>query len=247
VQASTLPAAALAAAGILAQVCYPLLDGAALRAVTVATVLLLAAAALAHAGAVVGARAAGTLVLLAGGTALAVEAIGVRTGVPFGAYTYTGSLGPAALGVPLVVPLAWVMMAYPCLLLGRRLGGGRRAAVALSGGGTLAAWDLYLDPQMVAAGHWRWLHPEPALPGVPGIPLTNYAGWLLVGVLMIGLLDRTVPGGPARDGLPATVLGWTWLGSAVGSVAFFDRPWVALYGGVAMGLAVLPYLRRVLR
>ena len=49
----------------------------------------------------------------------AKESIGVATGYPFGQYHYTGTLGPAVLGVPVLVPLAWVMMAYPCLLAGR--------------------------------------------------------------------------------------------------------------------------------
>jgi putative membrane protein len=145
--------------------------------------------------------------------------------------------------------------------------------VALIGGLGLAGWDLYLDPQMVAQGHWSWADPTPALPGVPGVPLTNYAGWLLVSVLMIAVLDRVLPRGqperldqvdqveyrdPRQTGLPerrfgqdhgrnselvpAAVLAWTWCGSAVGNVMFFGRPWVALYGGLVMGLVVLPYL-----
>jgi uncharacterized membrane protein len=245
---SQLPAGLLAGAGILAQICYPLLDGPALRAATMLAVGLLCAAAVVHAGVALGRRAAGTLLAVAGGLGLAVEAVGVRTGFPFGEYAYTSSLGPALLGVPLAVPLAWTMLAYPCLLLGRRLapaGGWRPYAVALLGGWTLAAWDLYLEPQMVAAGHWVWANPHPGLPGVRGIPLTNYAGWLAVTVLMVGLLDLTLPRGERPgEGVPAAVLGWTWLGSALGNAVFFDRPWIAVYGGLAMGLTVLPYLAR---
>jgi len=197
---------------------------------------------------------------VAGGGGLLVEAVGVRTGLPFGEYAYAGTLGPQLLGVPLLVPLAWAMMAYPALLLGRRLAGarsGRRAVVALLGGATLAAWDLFLDPQMVAAGHWTWTHPEPGLPGVPGIPLTNAAGWLLVGTLMTAVLDRVVPGAspPTTGGtpaslletLPAALLTWTWFGSVLANVAFFGRPWVALYGGVALGALVVPYLKALRR
>jgi len=29
----------------------------------------------------------------------------------------------------------------------------------------LAAWDLFLDPQMVSAGHWTWLDTSPVLTG----------------------------------------------------------------------------------
>jgi putative membrane protein len=243
-------AAGLVAAGVLSQIAYPLLNGQALRIATVLSVLLLAAATVLHARAVWGLRAAGTLLLVAGGLGLVAETVGVHTGVPFGDYQYAGTLGPRLAGVPIVVPLAWTMLAYPCLLLGRRLAArperelGRRALVtALTGGLGLAGWDLFLDPQMVAQGNWSWAHPSPALPGVPGVPLTNYAGWLLVSVLMIAALDRALPASePAVELTPAAVLAWTWLGSAVGNLVFFGRPWVALYGGLVMGAVVLPYL-----
>jgi hypothetical protein len=244
-------------------------------------VVLLAAASVVHAGAVRGRRAALVVPLVAGGLGLAAETIGVHTGFPFGSYAYADTLGPRLAGVPLVVPLAWTMLAYPCLLLGRRLSrhlstepGNRQVRVltALTGGLGLAGWDLFLDPQMVAQGHWTWAHPVPALPGVPGVPLTNYAGWLLVSVLMIAVLDRALPRDPTRtdrdpartdrdpastgpsqrpfgqdhrgtsEVIPAAVLAWTWCGSAVGNLVFFDRPWVALYGGLVMGAVVLPYL-----
>lgn len=275
-------AVAAALAGVLAQIAHPLLDGPALRAATILSVVLLATASVAHAGSVWGPRGAWTTLAVAGGVGLAAETVGVHTGFPFGTYAYADSLGPRLAGVPLVVPLAWTMLAYPCLLLGRRLTRsapgpaplsavagsgaararvqGTRAATSLVGGTALAAWDLFLDPQMVAAGHWAWAHPSPGLPGVPGVPLTNYLGWVLVSIVMIALLDRALPAGSpgqptatsglsttgelstAREFTPAAVLGWTWAGSTVGNLVFFDRPWVALYGGVVMGSVVLPYL-----
>ena len=249
----------LAVAGVLAQIAHPLLSGSALRTATILSVLLLGAAAPAHAGAVWGRFPALALLLVAGGLGLAAETVGVHTGFPFGAYSYADTLGPRLAGVPLVVPLAWTMLAYPCLLLGRRLAhpsrhrpadrgptGRARLLTAGLGGFALAAWDLFLDPQMVAQGHWTWAHPSPSLPGVPGVPLTNYAGWLLVSVLMIAALDRALPPTPRLHGVggftPVVVLAWTWWGSAVGNLVFFDRPWVALYGGAVMGVVVLPYL-----
>ena len=243
--AQAVAAAGLAAAGVLSQIAYPLLSGEALRIATVLSVLLLAAAALLHASAGWGVRAAGVLLLVAGGLGLVAETVGVHTGVPFGDYGYADTLGARLAGVPIVVPLAWTMLAYPCLLLGRRLAFGNAhgaTITALTGGLALAGWDLFLDPQMIAQGHWSWAHPSPALPGVPGVPLTNYAGWLLVSVLMIAALDRALPRPPVPELTPAAVLAWTWLGSAVGNLVFFGRPWVALYGGLVMGVVVLPYL-----
>ena len=241
---------ALVLAGVLAQMIYPALAGEPLQAITVAAVLLLSASALAHCANVFGRRAAGRLLLIGAGIGLTAEVVGVHTGVPFGSYRYADTLGPAIAGVPAVVPLAWIMLGYPCLLLGRRLAAGRRwarTATATVGGWTLAAWDLFLDPQMVAAGHWTWDHPEPALPGVPGVPITNYLGWLLVSVLMIGALDRALPPWSGIAAAPSVVLAWTWLGSTLGNLVLFDRPAVAGWGLLGMGVAVLPYLVLTIR
>ena len=46
------------------------------------------------------------------------EAIGSKTGFPFGAYHYTDRLQPQLLGVPLLIPLAWLMM-LPARMGGR--------------------------------------------------------------------------------------------------------------------------------
>ena len=250
---------ALAAATVLVQVTYPLLDGAALTVATIAAVLLFAAASLTSAALTHGPRAALALLVIAGGTGMAAEAVGVATGVPFGDYAYAGSLGPQVLAVPVVVPLAWLMMAWPCLLAGRALAARLApaapwAAVPLAAW-VLASWDLFLDPQMVEAGHWAWAHPAPALPGSPGVPLTNYAGWLLVALVIQTLLHAAVPrgarpgtgpGAASGAGAPALLLTWTWLGSALANAAFFGRPAVALWGLLAMGLVAAPYLAHVL-
>ncbi len=234
----------LAVAVVLAQIAYPLADGEPLRLLTIGTVLAFAAASLLHAAATRGAGWATRLLVVAGGIGLLAEAVGVHTGVPFGRYAYADTLGAKLFDVPVIVPLAWVMMSYPCLLLGRRLARrGRLTTVALTGGLTLAAWDLFLDPQMVAAGHWAWAYPTPDLPGVQGIPITNFAGWVLVAVFMIGALHLALPDRPrATETVPATLLAWTWIGSTVGNAAFFHRPGVALWGGVAMGVCTAPYL-----
>lgn len=242
--------AVLAGGAVAAQIAYPLTPSGPLRLLTIGTVLVFAAASVLHAVATRGAAWALGLIGVGGGVGLLAEVAGVHTGVPFGRYTYASSLGLKVLGVPVIVPLAWVMMAYPCLLLGRRLArnantGSRAIApiVALTGGLTLAAWDLFLDPQMVAAQYWTWLDPTPSLPGVAGIPVTNYLGWAVVAVTAIGALDRVLPDGcDASEAVPAALLAWTWLGSTVGNAVFFHRPAVAVWGGVAMGLFAVPYL-----
>jgi uncharacterized membrane protein len=250
---------ALTGVTVLAEIAYPLTPGGQLGRLSVLTVLAFAAASVTHAVATRGSAWAGRLVLVVVPWAFAAEALGVATGFPFGHYSYAHSLGPLLAGVPLLVPLAWLMMAYPCLLMARALttkylaasrNWARTAAVAALSGGALAAWDIFLDPQMVAAGHWTWSHPSPGLPGIDDVPLTNLGGWLLVAVLLMAVLDlalpdKAEPAGRLQLVAPATLLGWTWAGGVVGNAGFFDRPWVALWGGVLLGSFVAPYLGTV--
>jgi putative membrane protein len=165
--------------------------------------------------------------------------------VPFGDYAYGDGLGPTFAGVPLVIPAAWAMTAYPALLVARRLTrGAGSAATVLVGGWALASWDVFLDPQMVEAGHWRWTDPSPALPGSPDVPLTNYAGWLLVAILLMAILERVVPADRSTidgDALPGVLYLWTYAAQVLGNLAFFDRPAVAVLGGLAMGAVAIPY------
>jgi uncharacterized membrane protein len=227
-----------AVATIGAQIAYPLVDGEWLRRVTLASVVSFFLASVAHAIAHRGPRWALTFVVVTAGLAFAAEAVGVRTGVPFGTYTYSSSLGPQLLEVPVVVPLAWTMMAYPVFLAARRL---TRRWTAIIGAIGLAGWDVFLDPQMVADGRWHWSHPTPSLPGVDTVPLTNLAGWLGVAFVMMLVLCATVPRDRGSENVPAVLLVWTFVGSVVGNLFWFGSHSIALAGGIAMGIVALPY------
>ncbi|MEU4567216.1 carotenoid biosynthesis protein [Micromonospora sp. NPDC023956] len=228
---------------VLAQIGYPLTGGGTRAALTVATVVLGYLLSVGHALLTRGPRTAAALVAVATGGGFAIEALGVATGFPFGSYDYSGELGPKLAGVPLIIPLAWTWMAWPAWLAAVRLvrPGVRRVALAAVG---LAAWDLFLDPQMVAEGYWRWRDATPALPGLPGIPVSNYLGWLLFGVLMMTLLrplagatvDRT---GPADHPMYALYL-WTYASSVLAHAVFLGLPASALWGAAGMAVAAVP-------
>lgn len=230
---------ALAAVTVLLQIAYPLVSGRPRDLLTVATVGLFFLASASHALVHRGARWTAAYVAVTAGTGLLAEAVGTSTGVPFGQYDYAGSLGWKLFSVPVVIPLAWSMMAYPCLLVGQRLASTRLGA-AVVGGWALASWDLFLDPQMVQAGHWAWTDVQLALPGAPGIPVSNYLGWLLVAVLMLGVLQR-LPRRTADDRVPAALFLWTYASSVLAHAVFFGRPAVALLGGIGMGVVAVPY------
>ncbi|WP_406078848.1 carotenoid biosynthesis protein [Micromonospora sp. NBC_00858] len=249
---------------VLAQICYPLTSGATRAGLTVATVVLGWLLSVGHALLSRGLRAAAALVAVATGGGFAIEAIGVATGVPFGSYDYSGELGPKLAGVPLIIPLAWTWMAWPAWLAAVRLTGGngstaggsgstagrrvRRVALAALG---LAAWDLFLDPQMVAEGYWTWRNATPALPGLPGIPVSNYLGWLLFAVLLMSAL-RPLAGPTAehtdqRDHPMIALYLWTYFSSILAHAVFLDLPASALWGAAGMSVIAVPLAVTLLR
>jgi putative membrane protein len=291
---TVLPALAWTAAaiGIVGQIAYPLGNSATRTMLTGVTVVAFFAAMVAASCNTAGVRRTLAVVAVSCGFAWCVELVGVQTGLPFGRYSYTGTLAPTVAGVPVIVPMAWTAMGLAALALGRRLapgptryrvlplttvslanrirlrlGGGTldefldvvllppRVPIALVGGGALASWDLFLDPQMVGAGNWYWHSPQWTIPGIGGIPASNFAGWLVVSVLLVGLLDRVLPadppifeperpfGGSTAATVAATVYLWTYGSELLAWIAFFHRVSVAAVGGVVMGAFALPYAR----
>ncbi|MGW0436809.1 carotenoid biosynthesis protein [Micromonospora sp. NPDC003197] len=235
---------------VVAQIGYPLTEGVDRARLTVVTVLLGYLLSVGHALITRGPRTAGALVLITTGGGLAVEIVGIAIGVPFGVYEYSGQLGPAVAGVPLVIPLAWTWMAWPAWLVAVRLTRPGFARIALAGW-ALAAWDVFLDPQMVSEGYWTWRDPSPVLPGVPGIPLSNYLGWLLVAVAFAGLLRLAAgPGVAAVGDADAPMYGlylWTFASSVLAHAVFLGLPASAFWGALAMSPVAVPLAVAVAR
>ncbi len=139
------------------------------------------------------------------GVGLLFESVGVLTGWVYGPYHYTAHLGPLFLGlVPYLIPIAWFMMMYPSYVIAERLipvsmkKWGWRLGVAALGGIVMTAWDVVMDPMMVAGGNWVW-EVEGAYFGVP---LQNYWGWWLTSFVTLALfvwLGRIDPTKPAQQ------------------------------------------------
>lgn len=165
------------------------------------------------------------------------EALGSKTGFPFGAYHYTDSLQPQLLGVPLLIPLAWLMMLPPAWAIAQCLTG-RNSGLLFVAVSALAftAWDLFLDPQMVHWGLWKWDQPGQYF----GIPLVNYAGWLLVSGLITAVVRP--PRLPQRPLM--TIYALTWLIETVGLILFWGLYGPAAVGFLGMGAFVLAAWRR---
>lgn len=189
----------------------------------------------------------------------AAEWVGIRTGLPFGEYSYTSVLRPQAGGVPVVVAAAWGGMGLAAHAVATAIAPGNRVARWAAGAAALTAWDLFLDPQMLRLGLWTWADGGP----YRGVPLSNFAGWLAVSFLVMMAIDLTagredtpVPArgpGPARGQGPSR--GLVTLYSVMAGMetlafaAVFEPrdPLVAAAGGVAMGAFAVPAWRRAWR
>ncbi len=120
-----------------------------------------------------------------------VEAVGVNTGFPFGAYLYTNTLWPRLPGgVPLAVMFAWLLIvlgAYSWVrTTGSRLGRALLGAIL----GTLL--DLAIEPIAAHVVHyWQWLAPGPL--NYYGVPLANFVAWLIVIFLLLLLVESIFP------------------------------------------------------
>jgi uncharacterized membrane protein len=167
-----------------------------------------------------------------------------RIGVPFGFYTYTGETRGQELfiaDVPFMDALSFTFLAYAAFCLARGCLG--RAAsplgITVLGGVFMMLLDVVIDPVAVRGNQWFlgriFYYPNGGV--YFGVPLSNFAGWLVVG--MVGLGGYT---------LAVHIYGWSRRGprAVPGSLpsvphgaraALQQKP----MGGIALYYAVLAF------
>jgi putative membrane protein len=176
------------------------------------------------------------------GFAYAIELVGVVTGVPYGEFAYLIDLGPMVLdAVPVGLPVFFLPLVVNSYLLVVLLLGPRATSAGLRVGGTLLAvlaMDLVLDPGAVGLGFWAyeaggWYY---------GVPLSNFAGWLLSGTVSVAVFDAILARGPLLDRLEQVpfmlddVLSFVLLWGGVN--LYFGHLWPATVAGL-LGLGLL--------
>lgn len=125
-----------------------------------------------------GFRPAGLSLLALTAFAYAIETIGVVTGFPYGAFDYGDSLGPKMFGlVPYLLPVSYLPLVIGAVAAA--WGPRSRVLQVLGAALLLTIMDGVLDPGAAALGFWVWL--DGGL--YYGVPLGNYLGWLLSGIL----------------------------------------------------------------
>jgi uncharacterized membrane protein len=117
-----------------------------------------------------------------------------RIGVPFGLYHYTGSTRGQELfiaDVPFMDCLSFTFLAYASFCLARATLAGRRVPpplIALTSGVLMMLLDVVIDPLAVRGDRWFlgriFFYPDGGV--YFGVPLSNFAGWVVVGTLGVG-------------------------------------------------------------
>lgn len=172
-------------------------------------ILLGCFAALAHSAPRFGTGRALLLAFASSAVALSSELGGTNVGLPFGPYHYTEMLGYRIMGdVPYPIPISWYYMLYASLAICARLlttgdDGATKWKWALWAGAFLTAWDVAMEVQMtnVRPFHWVWdLQRVPewvpnwlVTPVFYGMPISNWIGWYITGVLIARLMLAIVP------------------------------------------------------
>lgn len=187
----------------------------------------------------------GAFFLVSGVISYALEEIGVRSSWIYGAYHYSGMLGPKLGHVPFLIPLAWFMMIYPSWMLARALlrgvdlgSGVGMVAQAIIAAMVMTAWDTVMDPGMAAAGAWVWEQGGPYF----GVPLRNYAGWLLTTFLVYmvaGLLWRDAQ---ANEGISKAFAGLPIMVYALFALSYATPRRIPALEIVALFTMVMPSL-----
>ncbi|MFC5270782.1 carotenoid biosynthesis protein [Adhaeribacter terreus] len=103
------------------------------------------------------------------------EVLGVHTGLLFGNYVYGEALGFKLWEVPLLIGLNWVMLVY-CIGITVRNWTEKPWLAAIISALLMVLLDYFIEPVAVRFDFWSWQNNE--------IPLQNYAGWLLLALIL---------------------------------------------------------------
>lgn len=180
-----------------------------------------------------------TLILLVWGALVAftAELASTRIGIPFGQYHYTGTTAAHELfiaGVPIFDPLSFPFLAYASWCLAR-WGSGREhgARPVFLTGVLMMLLDVVLDPLAVQGDRW-FLGRVFYYPGGGsyfGVPIANFAGWAVVGWVIIGghaLLSR--------KGAPGSPHSGVWLYYGILAFGLGMTIWIAEFALAGMGI-----------
>jgi uncharacterized membrane protein len=168
-----------------------------------------------------------------------------QTGAPFGLYQYTLLTRDRELyiaDVPLITALSFTFLAYASFCLARVALSSRaapRSVTAVVAGVLMMALDVVIDPLAVRGDRWFLGHLFTyAEPGVYfGVPLSNFAGWVIVGAVGVGLYLALASRASGRRAWPGVALYYVVFGFNLAMTIWIGE-WMLAGAGAAIHVAV---------
>ena len=119
-------------------------------------------------------------------TGMAVEILGVQTGLIFGDYEYGDNLGLMVLDVPLLIGVNWAVLSFVTYAISRKLVRNALGQMML-GGFLMVLIDIPMEQLASRFDFWHWAGDH--------IPLQNYVAWLVTAFFLQWVLRRLVDRG----------------------------------------------------
>lgn len=110
---------------------------------------------------------------------IGIEWLGVKTSAIFGTYHYGEILGWRIDGIPLIIGVNWLILAYCSKDIAERVFKLPIASIMFAAF-LMVFLDFFIEPVAIKLGFWYWPNNE--------VPWQNYIGWFLVS---IGLFSIT--------------------------------------------------------
>jgi putative membrane protein len=171
-------------------------------------------------------KRAAVLLAVLGAFAVGIETFAIKTGLPYGQFSYGEKIGDKLFGVvPWTVPFSW-----PPLVLGAMALAGRIAPKRLLITATivLLSFDFVLDPGAVQQKFWSYQ----SVGLYYGVPFSNFCGWLISGLIGAWLFKK-LSGTKGHVPLPL-VASVTMILAFWTSVCLFVSMWIAAFIGFGL-------------
>lgn len=169
------------------------------------------------------------LVLLSG-LILVAQGVALQFNYPFGDFDFGDALGYRLFGVvPWVIAFAYVPLVLAVFWTASKITSSFLRVIL--GGLFLAIINVVIDPALAFTGLRSWENGGPFL----GVPVINFAGWFICGVLAVWVLhslwgrEKSVGRGLAYSGFAIT---WFWTGVNLGLKQYVP-------GGIGLAIGIL--------
>jgi putative membrane protein len=108
-----------------------------------------------------------------------IEAVGVKTGLIFGEYSYGRALGVKLLETPLLIGVNWLFLTYAATSVSERITPSKLMQMILAPS-IMLLYDLIAEQVAPHLDMWSFQSTS--------VPLKNYISWWIMGFLFIALL-----------------------------------------------------------